>query len=101
MQIDTCIHACIYKLIFIYKYVYVNSCRCTYTFAHIFTQAVEANPRGTRIYINLHMKWDLIYQSIYIVSFMYVVTVCVRGTGWRRLIGSPTLQITFHKRATK
>jgi len=25
----------------------------------------------------------------------------LRGTGWRRLIGSPELQITFHKRATK
>jgi len=24
-----------------------------------------------------------------------------RGTGWRRLIGSPKLQIIFHKRATK
>jgi len=25
----------------------------------------------------------------------------VCGTGWRRLIGSPNLQIIFHKRATK
>ena len=25
----------------------------------------------------------------------------IYGTGWRRLIGSPKLQIIFHKRATK
>jgi len=29
------------------------------------------------------------------------VYVCVLYTGWRRLIGSPKLQIIFHKRATK
>ena len=31
---------------------------------------------------------------------MYTVGVDV-DTGWRRLIGSPKLQIIFHKRATK
>jgi len=30
------------------------------------------------------------------------VSVCVfESTGWRRLVGSPKLQIIFHKRATK
>ena len=28
-------------------------------------------------------------------------TLPVTSTGWRRLIGSPKLQIIFHKRATK
>jgi len=30
-----------------------------------------------------------------------MATPKTRGTGWRRLIGSPKLQIIFHKRATK
>ena len=29
------------------------------------------------------------------------VDTCDHGTGWQRLIGSPKLQIIFHKRATK
>jgi len=31
---------------------------------------------------------------------IYVLSVCIH-TGWRRLIGSPKLQIIFHERATK
>jgi len=31
----------------------------------------------------------------------YVATYRDRSTGWRRLIGSPKLQIIFHKRANK
>ena len=33
-------------------------------------------------------------------SFIYVSHTWVLHTGWRRLIGSPKLQIIFHKRAT-
>ena len=43
------------------------------------------------------------YACIYVRVCMYVFTyVCVEAcTGWRRLIGSPKLQIIFHKRATR
>ena len=52
--------------------------------------------------------WKVIWKVAY---FILVVCLCAaqnsalstksRGTGWRRLIGSPKLQIIFHKRATK
>ena len=32
---------------------------------------------------------------------MYLAIIQNEATGWRRLIGSPKLQIIFHKRATK
>jgi hypothetical protein len=43
------------------------------------------------------------------ISVQYVLLVKIRHpidsappcTGWRRLVGSPKLQIIFHKRATK
>jgi len=43
-----------------------------------------------------------VYTYVYICVHknVFLVTMC-RATGWRRLIGSPKLQITFHKRATK
>ena len=36
-----------------------------------------------------------------IVSFIWLFWERTRDTGWRRLIGSPKLQIIFHKRGTK
>jgi len=48
------------------------------------------------------------YMFIHICIYIYVYTyvyehMCMAhsSTGWRRLIGSPKLQIIFHKRATK
>ena len=51
------------------------------------------------------------YMYTYIYTYIYIyiyIHVCrISGiydgllTGWRRLIGSPKLQIIFHKRATK
>jgi len=40
-----------------------------------------------------------VYVCLYICMDMYSY-ICM-NTGWRRLIGSPKLQIIFHKRATK
>jgi len=40
-----------------------------------------------------------IYTRVFIRTYMYTCT-CIH-TGWRRLIGSPKLQIIFYKRATK
>jgi len=39
------------------------------------------------------MKWDTYKRSMKMTDWL--------TTGWRRLIGSPKLQIIFHKRATK
>ena len=35
------------------------------------------------------------------IHLIYIYIYHTRITGWRRLIGSPKLQIIFHKRATK
>jgi len=46
------------------------------------------------------------FNSIYIYTYTHIYRGCLCicesvHTGWRRLIGSPGLQIIFHKRATK
>jgi len=41
------------------------------------------------------------HSHIYICYFYGAYSLRLGGTGWRRLIGSPKLQIIFHKRATK
>ena len=46
------------------------------------------------IHICVHM-----FTNIYVFVYTYVHEDMY--TGWRRLIGSPKLQIIFHKRATK
>ena len=54
--------------------------------------------------ICMYMCIDL-YLCIYLYNEMYVyIYMCVYAylrIGWRRLIGSPKLQIIFHKRATR
>ena len=53
----------------------------------------------------LHMGWTHKHRKIWIYIYTYIYTciihVYIYTTGWRRLIGSPKLQIIFHKRATK
>ena len=46
------------------------------------------------------------YMWAYVIAYSVCIYVCgykcdVTDTGWRRLIGSPKLQIIFHKKATK
>ena len=58
------------------------------------------------MYISTYMALIMkIYEYIHIygTKYMYVSTYMALTihTGWRRLIGSPKLQIIFHKRATK
>ena len=56
-------------------------CKCTYVY-HIQRQR----------YSHTH-RYQMMYTNVFNTNIL-----C---TGWRRLIGSPTLQIIFHKRATK
>jgi len=64
-------HIYIYMCVYIHVYIYI----CRYTRTHITT------PIYTYSLFSKHYSWPC--------------------TGWRRLIGSPKLQIIFHKRATK
>ena len=44
-----------------------------------------------------------LFANVYYSEYYYCFDVNIESvlTGWRRLIGSPKLQIIFHKRATK
>ena len=49
-------------------------------------------------------EWVISYTRIRHVTYTCTwinYATCSRSTGWQRLIGSPKLQIIFHKRATK
>jgi len=54
-------------------------------------------------YICIHTRIDVYIYTHIIYSYlrMYISRYRYRCTGWRRLMGSLTLQIIFHKRATK
>ena len=83
------IHICTDASLNIYISIYVHICVYTHT-----------------VYICIHMcVHTYIYICIYIYVYMFVhihIHTCIHiYTGWRRLIGSPKLQIIFHKRATK
>ena len=83
---------CIYIFINAYLYIYILTYICIYIHVYIYLSYVET-----------HVSH---------VSCIYIFVVCrdscvtcliphIASTGWRRLIGSPKLQIIFHKRATK
>jgi len=64
----------------------------TTTHAHVSTHA------------HVHAQWHTHSRSHttkQMHTCKHTCTHCVGCTGWRRLIGSPKLQIIFHKRATK
>ena len=72
-------------------------CMCVSRCMHLLPlYAMDASVAYLCVCIEMHSS---VQNSVVEVC---VVEVCVEGvTGWRRLIGSPKLQIIFHKRATK
>ena len=75
-----CIYKQIYIYLHIYAYIYLWISRCS-TYICIC------------VYIYAYVIWVLVWKHIHICKYIH--------TGWRRLIGSPKLQIIFHKRATE
>jgi len=60
--------------------------------------------RSISLYFALFRSISLAHMRARARSLSFFCNVLERGnirTGWRRLIGSPKLQIIFHKRATK
>ena len=59
------------------------------------------------IHIQIHIFIYSVLLYIYVYVYMYIhihtptYKLIHQATGWRRLIGSPKLQIIFHKIATK
>jgi len=58
----------------------------------------------TYICTNIYTAHVSVFELVYVGVYVYVHTLRSEAlvvTGWRRLIGSPKLQIIFHKRAAK
>jgi len=70
----------------IYTYKYVHTSR--WNSASLLKQCLIQNSALSKQHICTHFE-------------MYIYVYILRDTGWRRLLGSPKLQIIFHKRATK
>ena len=63
---------------------------------------------GCDMYMCMLLKYIYTYVCIHMHTHVVYITVCFLAslyhscdTGWQRLIGSPKLQIIFHKRAIK
>jgi len=87
---DTYIHT--YICIYIYIHVHVYTCACIHVccfFVHLISLPLSIYMYMCT-FINIHT-----YIQIYVYICIYT------RTGWRRLIGSPKLQIIFPKRATE
>ena len=101
MNICIHIHVYIYMYIYMYEYMYTYTCIDICMYIYMYTYMY--------IYIHLYI-YVYIYMYIYMCTYMSSDSYRERrqmypgiaiATGWRRLIGSPKLQIIFHKRATK
>ena len=94
MHTHTYIYTYTYTL-YTHTYLYVYSCTCIF------------------VCIYLHMHWNIIQEAMRVswykrhemyeshIEYIEWVALAEQVTGWRRLIGSPKLQIIFHIRATK
>jgi len=81
-----------YICIYIYIHVHVYTCACIHVccfFVHLISLPLSIYMYMCT-FINIHT-----YIQIYVYICIYT------RTGWRRLIGSPKLQIIFPKRATE
>ena len=72
---------------------------------YIDSKAKREWPKATDMHrvVHTHTYCIYIYICIYIYMFIYTwaKSTDMHRTGWRKLIGSPKLQIIFHQRATK
>jgi len=80
---------------------------CIHVWIHIFPQIyaerdtfVIISHYSVCIYMDTYLSID-IRRERHIVTICHYFVCIYMDTGWRRLIGSPKLQIIFHKRATK
>ena len=92
---------------FVYKYAYGHLYVRLHTrnppkFVSEFLRVCRDACKDVYIYIFfLYTKSETIYAVVYYIHTIYWIHCIRHGTGWRRLIGSPKLQIIFHKRAIR
>ena len=65
------------------------------------TSVLACNILYVRMFSHLIQRRNTTYVTPIITLSTYYPSFPSCDTGWRRLIGSPKLQIIFHKRATK
>ena len=94
-----CIHAYIHTYLHTYMHTYIHTCIYTcipiYIHKYIHTH-VNKIWKNWKIWPPFFLKYLEMATHIYKYNKDQSI-----GTGWRRLIGSPKLQLIFHKRATK
>jgi len=84
---------CVRKHVYIYLHVYRQKHTNTYTDMNVFTHTHTSE--------HLFVADVCVRKRVYIYIYMFTDKNTQTHTGWRRLIGTPKLQIIFHKRATK
>jgi len=101
-------YTCIYVYMFICIYVYVYICIYLYMYTYIYMYRYIMYRYiidiCTRTHSHTHKSFHMQHVATSNdINFAVTSAIMTRGkhTGWRRLIGSPKLQIIFHKRATK
>ena len=82
VRMYVCMYVCMYVYMYVCMYVL---CVCIYTCT---------TSQCLYLYV-------CVYVCMYVHMYVHVYVCMYACTGWRRLIGSPKLQIIFHKRATK
>jgi len=120
LHISTYTHIYLHISTYIYMYVHISICiyiylhTSTYTYIYIQRPADIFNTERVCVYLHISI---CIYIYLHISTYIYIYLPISTfrdlypyiyigrsldvGTGWRRLIGSPKLQIIFHKKATK
>jgi len=106
---------------YLYRYMYIYIYIHVYIYMYMYICIAQTHVPDTDVAVPnwLTKKKNLLYLCVkhmrvkddpYLDVSWCVIHICVRNqytydiythTGWRRLIGSPKLQIIFHKRATK
>jgi len=108
VYIHSCIYiidVCIYTFMYVYYYVHIHETRrecmytctrkysCTYMYVHTCMFSC------THIHIERISMY--VHENIHVRIYMWKYACENIRARWRRLIGSPKLQIIFHKRATR
>jgi len=87
-----CIQICTHAYTYLRIYVHMYTCLEVYIHMHMYTYIDDG----------LIQIYTRIYTDIYTYIYIYLnIHNGLIHAGWRRLIGSPRLQIIFHKRVTK
>ena len=90
VSINTSICISIYMCMHTYIYIYTSTYTCICIYIYVY------------MCFCIHAKDMCFYTNVCIDIHTFSYGSWRRcGIGWRRLIGSPKLQIIFHKRATK